>query len=169
MNVANFATYIRARALADTTLTALIGQRFYLGVAPKNATYPYIVMTIPNVEVMDSFDVPNWKATFRLTVYAQADALNASASATSTLSTIIDRLNGDWQDQTGNAPSYGLHRYSPLLHTPPGQGQELLGEYKGSPIRLVATALNAEDENKLSAMLEFETLYTKEAIPQVGP
>lgn len=118
MDLASLWTTVRNRCLADTgagglfaTETPLITGVFE-NVVPENQEGPIVVYDVESCTQRDAFRRAQYEVFIRFNVYVDQDPESSSA-ASATASAIINRLRGDWQDQSaGTAPTYGFHRWT---------------------------------------------------------
>jgi len=108
----DFITAIRARLIADTTLTGLLaaGNASVGGelMAPRNVDgYPYVAIGIDDMSQADGFTIDVLNVLFTVTTVSRVGAGLIPPT------NIMQRIYGDALSQVGRTPTYGLHRWAP--------------------------------------------------------
>ena len=116
MDLAALWVAVRNRALDDDGVAGLFApgapliSGIYENIWPDNAQLPIVVYDVAAMDQIDAFRAAVYFVDFRFSVYVQQDPV-ISTAASATASKIINRLRGDWQDQSG-APTFGFHRWT---------------------------------------------------------
>lgn len=97
-----------AKFKADQTAGSLydaVGGRWYFGVAPANATRPFIVAELSNSVRDRTFDVDGERATIKLTVVADR------SGGTGPVLDIVDKVRATFDDMTDTLTAAGIDSY----------------------------------------------------------
>jgi hypothetical protein len=109
---------IRARAIADSTLTALLGAAtsVYNLVEPEDTAFPYIVYEVVTAENDSTFRTAREKVDFRIKWVVEERPDAGTPDPVTRGRAIEMRLFGDWTAQAaGTAPTFGFERWKPTL------------------------------------------------------
>lgn len=107
---------IRNRALDDDGAGGLFApgaaliSGIYENAAPTAAQLPIVIYDLVAMNQIDAFRAAVYDVEIRFNIYVKQDQV-VSTEASATASKIINRIRGDWQDQSG-APTYGFHRWT---------------------------------------------------------
>lgn len=110
---------VRNRALDDDGAGGLFAPQanlisgIYENDWPESAQLPIVVYDVASTNQIDAFRAAVYEVDVRFGIYVKTDPV-VSTEASALASRIINRIRGDWQDQSaGTAPTYGFHRWSP--------------------------------------------------------
>jgi hypothetical protein len=117
---------IRTRLLADTgtgglfdsvgsdLVTAVWTRRFPL--PTQNATdFPYVIVYFDAVEGGDAFAYEGKRIGIRVEWFTRENADGVDGLEQS--DKVLERITGDFTDQSAGVPSYGLHRWTPTIQS----------------------------------------------------
>lgn len=143
---------IRDRLMADTGAGGLVNADVPLvtGVyflrAPASAAAPYIVIRSPRGSAPhEGFGTSSRTREIAVEYYVQtAPALEYDPVARAFA--IQNRIEGDWDEQAGGAPTYGLNRWHPTLTGASGWEADIVeyredGEFEADPSTMLAFAV----------------------------
>jgi hypothetical protein len=102
------------RLVGDATLigaSLLNGSKIYVNQAPPGTALPYITLTLINGQPDDMFTTRGRICLIDINVWVQERTTTVDAGAIR--AGILERIDGDWQEQSSGDPSYGLDHWKP--------------------------------------------------------
>jgi len=111
---------IRTRLVGDSTLRGQIASgSVRWNELDRDTAVPYIALVLTGTDPeVEGFKLAGKQVDVDVHIFVPSQNDNASTPtvAASTLATVSDRIEGDWDEQTGIAsPTYGLNRWQPTL------------------------------------------------------
>jgi len=105
---------IRTRLSADATLTAIVPALYMAeGLNTDGNPMPLISYNIVSVTPIDAFKTATDEVTFDVHLFAERAGLGTDGGdIADTMATALNRIRGDWMDQTTRVPTFGLDRYT---------------------------------------------------------
>lgn len=107
---------IRARLVADSTLTGLLGAAtsVFNQYTPPDTVFPFVWYVMENTENVEAFRTASIECSF--SVHWAVEERSNSYDPVARGRAIEARVFGDWHLQSaGTAPTYGLNRWQPTL------------------------------------------------------
>lgn len=110
----NFIGALRTFILTDTAISALVGTRIYVGVAPQNAAVPYVVLSLVSEDVRygtnenDGQQEDQWQIDVWSKSYDTSEGLSCK---------IRDKINGVKNQKLSNYKVYSITQESRQMMT----------------------------------------------------
>lgn len=105
------------RLNADTTLTGLLNDSIAWEAGTIGSLLPAITLNQTGTSSVNFLDGMNDEVTFDVHIWAESAGVGTDGGdPASTCATIMNRIRGDWMDQSNKVPTYGLAMH-PLVLT----------------------------------------------------
>ena len=143
---------IIARLKSDTSLTALVPSIFY-DRQPNNATLPLINVNLASITPGDSFTDFRDLVQFDVHLWMEREGFALDGGDPfNTAATTLERILGDWVEQTGRVPTYGIEHWQPTLT---GTG------YNSTWVTRSSGPMEEHNEDTLHWIFSFQTYISK--------
>ena len=153
-----------ARLLSDTGVNGLYDSTapypalygIYDSYAPPNIDYPFIVINIEE-SPDDAFQANLIVATVRVSIYSSTQPTDSASAA---LSNIEARVYGDSAGQSNFIPSFGFHRYVPVVT----QGSSVEIGWVGTGMIYEGTTILDDAPDYLLRVMQFKVYLYQTAV-----